>query len=227
MATLRYGTSSGSGGNWWSQLRNAVTKAAQSVSSYASRNARPTQQRAQNLQRYYSPTQPGPRNTPQSAYPNVRDYNTTPSVAMVRAQEQKAAAAARARAQASTATNWRSSFNANYPEFPNPTQTTMPDTYSGQALRYSQQRYAQYGSEFRLLPDTYSGQGQRLSEQLTGTGGSQTGGSGSSGGSGSGGYGYGGWSPGWGGGGGGSYEPPKPEWWLQLVSWNINRPEGG
>jgi hypothetical protein len=127
------------------------------------------------------------------------------------------------------------SFRANYPEFSPPTKTTMPDTYSGQALSFSQQRYAQYPSEFRLLYDTYAGQGKSLSDQLTMTGGN----SGTNGGAshssygrgggyggGGGGYGYGGWSPSW-GGGGGSYEPPKPEYWLQLVSWNINRPEGG
>lgn len=227
-----------SGGGWWAQLRKTVQQAAQSVAKYASRNAPTQQQRVQygqNLQRYYQgQNQGGSRQTRlTNPYPQVAKYQQGTSMGQTAEQARQRAQAEKDRlaAQKSTQGNWMQSFKANYPEFSNPTKTTMPDTYQGQMLRYSQQRNNQYGSEFRLMPDTYIGQGNREYEQKFGLPDATQDstwdtGAGGSGGYGGGGY-YGGGYGGGGYGGGGSYEPPKPEWWLNMLQWNINRPEGG
>lgn len=98
-----------------------------------------------------------------------------------------------------------------------PTLTNTPDTYLQGAARGYDQR------NLRMMPDNYFGMKDSLNQQLTGYQQPTTTRGGASG-SGSG-YGYGGW--GGGGGGGGGYEPASPQWWMQLVNWNINRPQGG
>lgn len=92
-----------------------------------------------------------------------------------------------------------------------PTPTVLPDTYFGQAQREPTQT---------TLPDTLKFQADSLAEHLTAIQNAPRS-SGNLNSGGYGGYGYGGW------GGGGGYEPQKPAWWMQLVNWNINRPEGG
>jgi len=116
----------------------------------------------------------------------------------------------------------QSSYRQSLVGMPKPTLTNMPDTYLGQAQR-KQNQYV-----LTTLPDTLLGQANSLAEQLAGYQTTDTtpyAGNGSGGGYD--GYGNGGWGRGGGGGGGSSYEPPKPEWWLQMLNWNINRPEGG
>ena len=104
---------------------------------------------------------------------------------------------------------------------PKPTSTVFPDTYKGQVLSATDRGY--YGNmNTTLLPDTYAGMKQRQMDQLDaannppapplGTPDPNAGGYGN------------GWND-WGGGGGGSADRVG-QWYMNMMSWNINRPGG-